>query len=95
MRIDRTNPFDALGLPEGTAAAKSPRTQSAEGAGQAGEARLQAQIEGLDSYVLKAAQTSDMNLQAVEEAKRLLQSGQLDTPEAARRAAQSILSLGE
>jgi len=37
---------------------------------------------------------ADVDLQAVAEARDLLASGQLDTPDAARRAAQALLDRG-
>ena len=45
-------------------------------------------------YTPKAAACEDVNLQAVAEALRLLEAGQLDTPQAARQAAENILSMG-
>jgi hypothetical protein len=36
----------------------------------------------------------DVNKQAVADARELLKSGKLDTPDAARRAAESMLDLG-
>ena len=45
-------------------------------------------------YVRKAMAAEDVNAAAVAEARRLLQAGELDTPEAAQRAAQAILQSG-
>ena len=45
-------------------------------------------------YIQKAAVCDEVNTQAVAEAKELLESGQLDTPEAAKRAAERIISMG-
>ena len=45
-------------------------------------------------YVLSAAGAEEVNRQSVAEARELLRSGKLDSPEAARRAAEAILSLG-
>jgi hypothetical protein len=41
-------------------------------------------------YLPQASSAEEIDLQAVEEAKRLLASGQLDTPEAIRRAAEGV-----
>ncbi|MFP4107364.1 MAG: hypothetical protein ACLFVU_14950 [Phycisphaerae bacterium] len=43
-------------------------------------------------YIAKAMETEDIDAQAVQEARELLESGTLDTPEAALRAAGSILN---
>lgn len=45
-------------------------------------------------YVEKARAAGAINTAAVAEARRLLESGELDTPEAARRAAEAILEQG-
>ena len=45
-------------------------------------------------YIQKIPATEEIDLQAVALAKELLQSGQLDTPEAADRAAGKILDIG-
>jgi hypothetical protein len=47
-----------------------------------------------NSFVSLALQTEEVNTQAVNEARNLLENGQLDTPEAARRTAEAILDLG-
>lgn len=44
--------------------------------------------------VRKAAAVDEVDLQAVEEARRALQAGELDTPDAVLRAARAILDLG-
>ena len=45
-------------------------------------------------YVQAAKDVPDVNKQAVAEARELLKSGKLDTPEAAQRAAENMLNLG-
>ena len=47
-----------------------------------------------EAYLEKAATVEDINPQAVAEARELLDSGQLDTPEAVQRAVQAIFRLG-
>ena len=44
--------------------------------------------------VRQAAAVEEVDVQAVEEARRALQAGELDTPDAVRRAARAILDLG-
>ena len=46
------------------------------------------------SYIRKAVAGGDVDLQAVAEAKKLLDGGQLDTPEAIARAAENIVIRG-
>ena len=48
----------------------------------------------LRGYVEMVKSVAEMDLQAVREATDLLESGQLDTPDAARRAATAILQRG-
>ena len=45
-------------------------------------------------YVREALAAEDVDLAAIAEAKRLIASGQLDTPEAVKRAAEAIVELG-
>jgi hypothetical protein len=46
------------------------------------------------AYIQKAAASDEVNQQAVEEARKMLESGQLDTPQAATRLADAILKFG-
>jgi len=45
-------------------------------------------------YIAKALSSDAFNVQAVQEARRMLAAGQLDTPDAAQRAAERIVDLG-
>ena len=45
-------------------------------------------------YIEKADQVAEMDLHAIADAKALLASGELDSPQAVRRAAETILNLG-
>ncbi len=45
-------------------------------------------------YIRAAMAADEINLQAVAEAKELLESGRLDSPQAARRAAEAIIRQG-
>jgi hypothetical protein len=91
MRIDGTYGPGITGLPP----EKTPAPQG----GKAGQAAI-ATGAPADLYVaqkeLIAAATAapGINRQAVAEARELLKSGKLDTPEAAQRAAESILDQG-
>jgi hypothetical protein len=51
-------------------------------------------LESPGPYVRQALAGEDVNLQAIEEAKKLLASGQLDTPQAILRAAEAIIERG-
>ncbi len=46
------------------------------------------------TYIRKASACEEINLQAVADAKKMVESGQLDTQEAVERAAEGILSMG-
>ena len=93
MRIDGTNSAqprnvaDALGeLAQGAArAGKTAPDQPTQAA---------AMEHSQQKYVDAAMSASDVNLQAVEEARSLLASGALDSPDALRRAAQNMLDRG-
>ncbi|MFA6132716.1 MAG: hypothetical protein WC869_01715 [Phycisphaerae bacterium] len=89
MRIDGVNNLNSLvpqEFPEGKGAPRTPAAASSEGA------------EGITAaagqYVAQVTSSPDVNVQAVAEARALLASGQLDTPEAALRAAARIMELG-
>ena len=47
-----------------------------------------------EKLISEASAAPEINAQAVAEARSLLESGQLDTPEAAQGAAQRMLELG-
>jgi hypothetical protein len=47
-----------------------------------------------ESLIQQASQVPSQNFNAVEEAKQLILSGQLDTPENIRAAAESIVKFG-
>jgi len=71
---------EGTGLPKGAPADP--------GAGSAEVVRSHQRLAGL------AAAADEVNAKAVEEARKLLQSGQLDTDEAAERAARALLEEG-
>ncbi|MGB2821963.1 MAG: hypothetical protein WBF17_13350 [Phycisphaerae bacterium] len=51
-------------------------------------------ISSQERLIAAASAAEEINAKAVEEARALLQAGQLDTPEAADRAAEAILKMG-
>lgn len=92
MRIDPTHSPEPHGLPEGKpGAAKPTRPTGAEENTTAGSAELLATHK---PYVRKAMEADEIDLQAVQEAKRLLESGELLSPEGVRRAARNLLTDG-
>ncbi len=62
---------------------------------KAGSTQASAAAETAPSALVnQAGAVEEVNLQAVEEARRLLENGQLDTPEAAESAARNIIERG-
>jgi hypothetical protein len=51
-------------------------------------------VSSQDRLIAAAAQVDEVDAKAVDEARALLKSGGLDTPEAAERAARAILEQG-
>ncbi len=93
MEIEPAQGFDAL---RDSGEAKNPpkanpspsaADKTVDSANSAAESALQPCIE-------RAAEAVEVRPDAVEDAKRLLAAGKLDTPEAAQRAAENILRLG-
>jgi hypothetical protein len=92
VRIDPTHGPEPHGLPEGKpASAKPTRPAGAEEKPTAHSAELLATHK---PYVRKAMEADEIDLQAVQEARKLLESGQLFSPEAVRRAARNLLEDG-
>lgn len=90
MRINATNGLD-------------PRSLTTESNKTAGSAKSQcgtdaAACERVESEYAKllqaAAGTEEVDQAAVAEARRMLNAGELDTPEAARRAAEAMMRIG-
>lgn len=91
MRIDGIFTPEHLTRPNGKAPegkAKSSGTQGADAGGLLERASVQ------PSLIQAALAADDVNVKAVEEARKALLSGELDTPEAARRAAETLLDHG-
>lgn len=91
MRIDGLSNLEHLNCPNGKASASSSKSSDARGADAGGGV---GQTSAQQSLIEAALAVNDVNAQAVEEAKKALLSGELDTPEAARRAAEAILDSG-
>ena len=92
MRIDGANSLPPQGPGE---AAESVRGPSRSGDPDTKIPADESQMRSvLAPYVRAAMAAEEVDGQAVAEARKLLQSGQLDTPEAARRAAEALLMVG-
>lgn len=92
MRIDPTHGPEPHGVPEGKpGAAKPTRPAGAEGKPTGDSAEV---LPAHKPYVRKAMEADEIDLQAVEEARKLLESGELFTPEAVGRAARNVLTQG-
>jgi len=94
MQIEPTQGHDPLGLPDGGRQAQP----TGPAAHHPGPKPAEAAVSGADlqAYLAQAGTADDEPIrdEAVAEAKRLLASGALDTPEAAQRAAEAILTIG-
>lgn len=93
MRIDGTHGPDGSQAPSARGAGKpaQPAPSLADALAPAGEAP----IKGLSlDQVRNALAAADASADRVAKAKAMLASGELDTPEAARRAAESIVKFG-
>lgn len=94
MRIDSTNNTSNI---NGLAAGSNPAQQASDlaGAQQTPPAqRPQAGESVHESYIRKAVASDVVDMQAVAEAKMLIETGQLDTPGAIARAAENIVVRG-
>lgn len=91
MRIDGTHGMDPRVVQEtGSAAAKPLRPAPREGQEAQGVELLASQ----QAHVNQAAAAPEIDEQAVAAARELIRTGQLDTPEALRRAAEALLKFG-
>ncbi len=92
MRIDKTQNLGPQELPDPTRSTQAAKpVQVAAAAGDVDGANLDLQMAALQR---QAAQTPDIDTDAVEQARQLLKSGQLDTPDAILRAARNMLNRG-
>ncbi len=93
MRIDGTHGLD----PNAPAERQGPPARNAS---KAAAASPEGGVDGSQilaahrKLIAQASRADEIDLQAVEEARRLIASGELDTPQGASRAAQAIIDLG-
>jgi len=93
MRIDPAQPLNPQALPGGKPAAQKPAEPNAG-------ADAKPVVDGVEirsrhaALLRQAAVADEIDQAAIAEARRLLAEGKLDTPDAARRAAEAILRLG-
>jgi len=85
--------LDPKALPEGQGAPAGNTSKAASASSEGGVDGSQILTAHL-KLIAQARRSEELDLQAVEEARRLIASGELDTPQAARRAAQAIIDLG-
>ncbi|MCK4627340.1 MAG: hypothetical protein KAV00_18655 [Phycisphaerae bacterium] len=90
MRIDRPDRTDVPNPSEGNGVKRPVAGPS--GTPEAVATRIGE--ETCKAYIQKASACEEVNLQAIAEAKKLIESGQLDTPEAINQAAERIISIG-
>jgi len=91
VRVDGTY---GLG-PKSRAEEADPKAQSPQGHSIESDPDGGAEVVfSQERLVAAATNVEEVNLSAVEEARALLDAGQLDTPEAAQRAAEAILKTG-
>ena len=93
MRIDKTHNLDPLTPPEsrpgGAPSAASAKKAGSEAAVDSSQIRAESQ-----PYIRQALEVPEMDQQAIEQARALLQAGQLDSPAALERLAQKLIDLG-
>ena len=77
--------------PQEDRAASARRPGDTEAGASVGGAEV---ISSQERLITDAGAVAEVNTQAVAEAKALLESGALDTPEAAGRAAKAMLDIG-
>jgi hypothetical protein len=92
MNIERMNGFGGPSAAGGGQPLPRPGSKSADVKKAADDADL-ATSSGVD-FTKMAQKAPDVNPDAVTEARRLLESGQLSSPDAIRRAAESMLRQG-
>ena len=90
MRVQGPHGANPQNLPGGPGGAR-PTPQRPGDIGAAPETRLSALCQG---YVAKASACEGLNAEAVRDARRMLEAGELDTADGARRAADRLLDLG-
>ena len=93
MRIDPANKPEIQGpLPGSNGSAKPVGPGGAQPTAQTGRPETTEAVH--QSYIRRAVAGDDVDLQAVAEAKKLIEAGLLDTPEAIASAAENIVIRG-
>ena len=94
MRIDGTHGPESSGLRDARNEPKGPAASARNAPGSSSASSPQAIDPAYRQYVLQTLAGEEADAQAVAEARRSLASGELDSPEAAARLAQILLSRG-
>jgi len=92
VRIDGTHGLEPQGLPEGRLPGQAAKTPKGVGDNTGVDSSQLLAEQAL--HIRAAAAVPDIDTSAVQEARKLLRSGQLDNPQAIQQAAQRILDLG-
>ncbi len=92
VRIGPKQNFQTNGLSGDKPSEKTGKT--GDGKKSKGASASEPLTSTISTFVQMAMEGDDVNSAAVEEARALLDSGQLDTPEAIGRAAEAILTRG-
>lgn len=90
MSIDITN---SIVFDSGSGGLEPSKKPDSDGSSRPGAADSSLQAE-YESFVRAALETADTDSQAVTEARQALETGLLDTAQAAQSAAERILTLG-
>lgn len=93
MHIERTGPIDPSPPPGGKTPSRKPESAPATGETPA-VTPAAAPEAAAQSYVRRAIEAGEVRSDRVAEARRLIAEGRLDTPDAARRAAENLLDRG-
>ncbi|MCX5654402.1 MAG: hypothetical protein NTY65_07125 [Planctomycetota bacterium] len=93
MQIERTNGFAGPSRPGETDGFPKPAPQAGR-VGKPVEAVPEVTASELQELAKQAAAASEINWDNVAEARKLIESGGLSTPEAIQNAAQRLLDLG-
>jgi hypothetical protein len=93
MHVDRTNGYSPSGLPNGTPAVPKPGAAAGDLKRAVHKADDRTETEAA-AWTRQALAADEIDRTAVAEARRLLESGQLATPQAMRKAAESLLERG-
>ena len=93
MRVEGTHDIGPRDFPNGPNAASKPNraTGGSSESGSPASGGVESQLEAL---IKKVKAGDEINSQAVAEAQKLLESGELDSPEAIERAAEALIRFG-